>query len=64
MEKTIKKPTFKEVVAVTTIELPDSNMIFNSQRVGHMDFNGLRNADYGQGFRVGMLIQNGLMLMD
>ena len=52
MKKTIKKPTFKEVVAVTTMELPDANLIFNSQRIGPMNFNGLRQADYGKGFRM------------
>jgi len=51
MEKTIKKPTFKEVVAVTTMEL-DNGLIFNAERVGPMNFAGLRNADYGSGFRM------------
>src|SRR3972149_10623582 len=48
----IKKPEFREVVTVTNMELPDSGLTFNSQRVGPMNFNGLRNADYGQGFRM------------
>lgn len=52
MEKTIKKPTFKETVAVTTMELPDANLVFNSQRVGPMNFAGLRQADYGLDFRM------------
>ncbi len=52
MENIIKKPTFKEVVAVTTMELPEFNLIFNAQGIGPMNFNGLRNADYGKGFRM------------
>jgi len=51
MEKTIKKPTFKEVVAVTTMHL-DGGLVFNAQRVGPMNFNSLRNANYGEGFRI------------
>ncbi|MEK6897710.1 MAG: hypothetical protein AABW93_04250, partial [Nanoarchaeota archaeon] len=51
MEKTMAKPTFKEIVAVTTIEL-DDGLVFNAQRVGPMNFLGLRQADYGQGFRM------------
>ena len=51
MEKTTQKPTFKEKVGVTTIEL-DEGLVFNSKRVGPMNFNGLRNADYGQDFRM------------
>ena len=50
MKNTITKPTFREVVAVTTMELPDVNLIFNAQRIGPMNFNDLRNADYGKGF--------------
>lgn len=52
MKNTLAKPTFREVVAVTTMELPDVGLIFNSQIVGPMSFNGLRNADYGKGFRM------------
>jgi hypothetical protein len=51
MKNTLAKPTFKEVVAVTTMEL-DNGLVFNSQKVGPMNFTGLRNADYGQGFRM------------
>jgi len=51
MKNTLVKPTFKEVVAVTTMEL-DNGLVFNAQRVGSTNFNGLRNADYGQGFRM------------
>jgi len=51
MKKTITKPKFKETIAVTTIEL-DDGLVFNAQRVGPMNFNGLRNADYGPGFRM------------
>ena len=52
MEKTITKPSFREVVAVTTMNLDDSGLSFNAQRVGPMNFAGLRQADYGQGFRM------------
>ncbi len=51
MGKTTKaKPKFEEVVA--TMNLPDEGLIFNAQRVGPMNFNRLRNADYGEGFRM------------
>ena len=49
---TITKPSFREVVAVTTMNLDDSDLIFNSQRVGPTNFAGLRQADYGKGFRM------------
>ncbi len=52
MEKTIKKPRFEEIVAVTTMKLPNEGLVFNAQRIGPMSFNGLRNADYGEGFRM------------
>src|SRR3990167_5259997 len=52
MVKTIQKPSFREVVAVTTMNLDDVNLKFNSQRVGPMNFAGFRNADYGPGFRM------------
>lgn len=52
MEKSIAKPKFEEVVAVTTMKLPDEGLVFNAQRVGPMNFNRLRNADYGEGFRM------------
>ena len=52
MENTLAKPTFEEVVAVTTMKLPDAGLTFNAQRVGPTNFNGLRNADYGQGFKM------------
>ncbi len=51
MEKTIKKPIFKETVAVTTMEL-DDGLVFNAQEVGPMNFASLRNADYGKDFRM------------
>lgn len=51
MKETITKPTFKEVIAVTTMKL-DDGLVFSSQRVGPMNFNGLRKADYGNGFRM------------
>ena len=52
MVKTIQKPSFREVVAVTTMNLDDVNLKFNSQRVGPMNFAGLRTANYGPGFRM------------
>lgn len=52
MEKTITKPSFKEVVVVTTIDLDDIGLKFNAQRVGPMNFAGLRQADYGKEFRM------------
>jgi hypothetical protein len=51
MEIATIKPIFK-LVYPQNIELPDFNLIFNSQRVGPMRFNDLRNADYGKGFRM------------
>jgi len=52
MEKTIQKPLFREVVAVTTMNLDDVGLVFNAQRVGPANFAGLRGADYGPGFRM------------
>ena len=52
MQQTIRKPSFREVVAVTTMNLDDLGFIFNAQRVGPMNFNALRNADYGRSFRM------------
>lgn len=52
MTETITKPSFKEVMAVTAINLNDVGLKFNTQRVGPMNFAGLRRADYGQGFRM------------
>ena len=52
MTNTIAKPSFREVVAVTTMNLDDANLQFNSQRVGPTNFAGLRNADYGTGFQM------------
>jgi hypothetical protein len=48
----IQKPRFEEVVGITTMNLPDENLKFNSQKIGPMNFNDLRNADYGEGFRM------------
>lgn len=48
----IKKPSFEEVVAVTIMNLSDVGLSFNAQKVGPMNFHGLRNADYGKGFRM------------
>jgi len=50
MEIKIQKPSFREVVAITTINLDDEGLVFNAQRVGPMNFAGLRQADYGKGF--------------
>ena len=52
MTKTITKPRFEEIKAITTINLPDDELVFNAQRVGPMNFAGLRQADYGLGFRM------------
>lgn len=52
MTSTIAKPSFREVVAVTTMNLDDLGLTFNAQRVGPTNFAGLRNADYGSGFRM------------
>src|SRR3972149_4544133 len=51
MIETIQKPTFKEVIAFTTMQL-DRGLVFNAKSVSGMGFNGLRNADYGIGFRM------------
>lgn len=51
METAITKPSFEEVVGVTTMNLNDG-LRFNAQEVGPMNFAGLRNADYGKGFRM------------
>ena len=43
-----EKPKFEE-----TINLPDEGLLFNTKRVGRMDFIDLRRiADYGEGFRM------------
>lgn len=52
MEKTITKPKFGEVVAVTTMNLDDVGLKFNAQRVGPSNFAGLRSSDYSPGFRM------------
>ena len=52
MNNKIQKPSFEEVVGVTTMNLPDENLKFSSQKIGPMNFNDLRNADYGEGFRM------------
>jgi len=57
MTNTISKPRFEEVVAVTTMKvttmnLPDFGLKFNAQCVSPMKFAGLRQADYGLGFRM------------
>jgi hypothetical protein len=49
MTKTITKPKSEEV---TTMSLPDVGLRFNSQRVGPTTFKGLRENDYGEGFRM------------
>ena len=50
MEKTLAKPSFKETMGITTIDLDDVGLTFNAQRVGPMNFLDLREADYGKGF--------------
>jgi hypothetical protein len=52
MVKTITKPRFEEVVVLTTMNLPDEGLAFNAQKVGPMSFVGLRNANYGPGFKM------------
>ncbi len=52
MEKTIKKSSFKETVTITTINLEDVGLNFNARRVGPKNFVDLRNANYGEGFRM------------
>jgi hypothetical protein len=52
MTETITRPRFEEVVAVTTMNLPDEGLTFNAQRVGPTTFGGLREADYGERFRM------------
>lgn len=52
MKTAIQKPSFREVVGATTMNLDDKGLVFNSQAVGPMNFAGLRQADYGQGFRM------------
>ena len=44
-----EKPKFEEL---TTMSLPDAGLRFNAQRVGPMDFAGLRDPIYGKGFRM------------
>lgn len=46
----ISKPSFREENGI--IHLDDVGLSFNAQRVGPMNFYGLRNADYGDGFRM------------
>ncbi len=45
----MEKPRFEQV---TTMSLPDVGLRFNSQRVGPTTFKGLRENDYGEGFRI------------
>jgi len=52
MEKIIVKPRFEEVVTIKTMNLPDVGLKFSTQRVGPMDFVGLRQVDYGPDFRI------------
>jgi len=57
------KSIFEEIITVTkknseisatfwTFNLPDVGLSFNSERIGPLNFNDLRNADYGFGFRM------------
>lgn len=50
MTKTITKPSFREEEGI--IYLDDVKLAFNSQRVGPLNFSGLRQEDYGNGFRM------------
>lgn len=52
MTNAIVKPSFREVVAMTTMNLDDAGLQFNAQRIGPMNFAGLRQSDYGKGFRM------------
>lgn len=53
----IQKPTFKETIGITTIDLPEFNLQFNARRVGLMTYAGLRQADYGQDFQMPTMSQ-------
>ena len=46
---TNEKPIFEKL---NIINLPDAGLRFNAQKVGPMNFAGLRNVDYGKGFRM------------
>lgn len=48
----VAKPSFRETVTVTTMDLDDVGLTFNAKRIGPMNFAGLREADYGEGFRM------------
>ncbi len=48
----ISKPSFRETIRISTMNLNDVGLQFNSKRVGPANFVSLRNADYGQGFRM------------
>ncbi len=52
MAEKIVKPSFREKVVITTMDLDDVGLIFNTQRTGPMNFYDLRKADYGDGFRM------------
>ncbi len=43
-----EKPSFREVEGVTTMELPYAGLKFNSERVGPLGFNELRDTNYGK----------------
>mgnify|MGYP001599360899 CR=1 FL=1 len=49
------RPSFREVVDLnnlTVTSLDDAGLQFNTQKVGPMNFAGLRQANYGQDFRM------------
>ncbi|MCX6750505.1 MAG: hypothetical protein NTZ83_03535 [Candidatus Pacearchaeota archaeon] len=52
MENIITKPRFEKSMKITTMALPDVNLVFSTKRVEPMSFADLRNADYGKGFRM------------
>jgi hypothetical protein len=51
MKTKTQKPSFKETIGITTIDL-DNGLQFNAQRIGPTNFKGLREADYGKGFKM------------
>ena len=46
---TNEKPKFEQL---TTMTLPDVGLRFNARRIGPKNFKGLRENDYGEGFRM------------
>ena len=46
---TNEKPKFEEL---TMMYLPSKELVFNAQKAGPMDFNGLINVNHQEGFRM------------